>query len=157
MDTAQSPAPTVPGVPYALNNYLLNRSVSCPESVSVWPQNPTGKPQPANKPRRPEATGTAGRGLGGGATASASPRLRWRHPLAQLQGVQGSGFPRGRPQSHAWSSALRPTGDLENSAGPAQPNARPRDPTLTCTSPAAQLRPLHPGDANFRPLTEAEI
>lgn len=114
--TAQSLAPTELGKPYALSNYLLNESVTFPESVSVWPQNPTGKPQPANEPRCPQATGTAGRGLGGGATPSASPGLQWRRPAA---GVQGSGSPRGRPQSHAPASAPHPAGNLEESACPA--------------------------------------
>ena len=73
-------------------------------------------------------------------------------PARPAAGVQGSGSPRGRTQSHAPALALRSVGDLEKSAGPAQPNVRPRDPTLTCTSPASQpsqSRLLHPGDAHF--------
>lgn len=58
-------------------------------------------------------------------------------PARPAAGIQGSGSPRGRPQSHAPASALRPAGDLEKSAGP--PGPTPARETLHLLVPALPL------------------
>lgn len=123
----------------------------------MWPQNPIGKPQPANEPCGLEATRAEGRGRGGGTTPSASPRLWWSCPLVQLRGSGGQApltvVLRAMPRSRLHALRVIQT----RAPGPAGPNRCARDPAPTCTKPASQSKLFHPGDANFRSLTEAEI